>query len=99
MELAVGQANREPLDRLDSWKEIAAYLDRGVTTVQRWEQEEGLPVHRLPHAKKGSVFAFKPELDSWRVNRVQAGVAGAVRQVPAADRSIRSPGLRPDWRP
>ena len=25
-------------DRLDSWKEIAAYLDRDVTTVQRWEK-------------------------------------------------------------
>src|SRR5207249_9472999 len=37
--------------RLDSWKEIAAYLGRGITTVQRWEQKEGLPVHRLPHAR------------------------------------------------
>jgi hypothetical protein len=33
--------------RLDSWKEIASYLGRGVRTVQRWECEEGLPVHRL----------------------------------------------------
>jgi Tol biopolymer transport system component len=56
-------------DRLDSWKEIAAYLGRGVTTVQRWEQEEGLPVHRLPHAKRGSVFAFKREVDAWREAR------------------------------
>jgi DNA-binding transcriptional regulator YiaG len=35
--------------RLDSWKEIAAYLKRGARTVQRWEREERLPVHRLPH--------------------------------------------------
>ena len=34
------------LDRLDSWKEIAAYLKRDVTTVQRWEKREGMPVHR-----------------------------------------------------
>jgi Tol biopolymer transport system component len=61
--------------RLDSWKEIAAYLGRGVTTVQRWEQEEGLPVHRLPHAKKGSVFAFKHELDGWRTARTQTAAA------------------------
>jgi hypothetical protein len=27
-----------PEDRLDSWKEIAAYLNRDVTTVQRWEK-------------------------------------------------------------
>ena len=33
-------------DRLDSWKEIAAYLNRDVTTVQRWEKREGMPVHR-----------------------------------------------------
>ena len=58
-----------PNDRLDSWKEIAAYLGRGTTTVQRWEQDESLPVHRLPHAKKASVFAFKRELDAWRVAR------------------------------
>ena len=32
-------------DRLDSWKEIAAYLNRDVTTVQRWEKREGMPVH------------------------------------------------------
>jgi Tol biopolymer transport system component len=56
-------------DRLDSWKQIAAYLGRGVTTVQRWEQEEGLPVHRLAHAKKGSVFAYKRELDAWHRGR------------------------------
>ena len=33
-----------PEDRLDSWKEIAAYLTRDVTTVQRWEKREGMPV-------------------------------------------------------
>jgi Tol biopolymer transport system component len=55
--------------RLDSWKEIAAYLGRGVTTVQRWEHDEGLPVHRLAHAKKGSVFAFRHELDAWQMSR------------------------------
>ncbi|MGH9312898.1 MAG: hypothetical protein ACRD1S_06830 [Vicinamibacterales bacterium] len=52
-------------NRLDSWKEIAAYLKRDVSTVQRWEKKEGLPVHRLPHDKLGSVFAFKQELDIW----------------------------------
>jgi len=52
-------------ERLESWKEIAVYLRRGVSTVQRWEQQEGLPVHRLPHAKKGSIFANKCELEAW----------------------------------
>jgi hypothetical protein len=54
-----------PDDRLESWKEIAAYLKRDVSTVQRWEKRDGLPVHRLPHDKLGSVFAFKAELDAW----------------------------------
>ena len=53
-------------DTLESWKEIAAYLKRDVTTVQRWEKREGLPVHRHLHDKSGSVFARKPELDRWR---------------------------------
>ncbi len=56
---------RAASDRLDSWKEIAGYLRRGARTVQRWEREQGLPVHRLKHEKLGSVYAYKPELDAW----------------------------------
>jgi TolB-like protein/Tfp pilus assembly protein PilF/predicted DNA-binding transcriptional regulator AlpA len=52
-------------DRLDSWKEIASYLGRSVSTVQRWEHEEGLPVHRHVHGKLGSVYASKAEIDAW----------------------------------
>jgi len=52
--------------RLESWKEIAAYLGRDVRTVQRWERGEGLPVHRLQHNKLGSVYAYPSELDAWR---------------------------------
>jgi TolB-like protein len=54
---------------LDSWKEIAAHLNRHVTTVRRWEKSEGLPVHRHIHDKLGSVYAFRAELDAWRRNR------------------------------
>ena len=53
-------------DRLESWKQIAAYLKRGVRTVRRWEIEEGLPVHRHMHRALDSVYAFKSELDAWR---------------------------------
>src|SRR5579872_7156605 len=59
-------------DRLDSWKEIAAYLGREVRTVQGWEKNEGLPVHRHQHARQGSVYAFKPELDAWRAARKES---------------------------
>lgn len=55
----------QPDDRLDSWKAIAAYLKRDVTTVQRWEKREGMPVHRHLHDKMGSVYAFRTELDAW----------------------------------
>ena len=55
--------------RLESWKEIAAYLGRDVTTVRRWERREGLPVHRLLHTKLGSVYAYTTELNAWRDTR------------------------------
>ena len=55
--------------RLDSWKEIAAYLSRDVTTVQRWEKREGMPVHRHLHDKRGSVYALTKELDGWIQSR------------------------------
>ena len=55
--------------RLDSWKEIAAYLRRDVRTVQRWEKTEGLPVRRHLHDALGSVYAYRHELDAWREGR------------------------------
>jgi Tol biopolymer transport system component len=58
--------------RLESWKEIAAYLRREVRTVQRWEKTDGLPVHRLYHSKRGSVYALTAELDRWRQTRSDA---------------------------
>ena len=68
--------------RLESWKEIAAYLKRGVRTVQRWEQSEGLPVHRHHHDKRGTVYAFRSEIETWRLGRretdfVTAAAVGA----------------------
>ena len=56
-------------DRLDSWKEIAKYLGRDVTTVQRWEKREGMPVPRHLHDKRGSVYALGPELQAWLLSR------------------------------
>jgi tetratricopeptide (TPR) repeat protein len=56
-------------DRLDSWKEIAAYLKRDVRTVQRWEKTEKLPVRRHLHEKQGTVYAFRPEIDAWTQGR------------------------------
>ena len=61
--------HRPPEDLLDSWKEIAAYLNRDVTTVQRWEKREGMPVHRHLHNRMGSVYASREELDTWARSR------------------------------
>jgi TolB-like protein/tetratricopeptide (TPR) repeat protein len=63
--------------RLESWKEIAAYLGRDVTTVRRWERREGLPVHRLLHLKLGSVYAYTMELDAWRDKRGHSAATDA----------------------
>ena len=65
-------SKRASEDRLDSWKEITAYLGRDVTTVQRWEKREGMPVHRHVHDKRGSVYALGPELDAWLQGTEQA---------------------------
>ena len=44
--------------RLESWKEIATYLKTSVRTVQRWEKDEFLPVHRHAHARQDTVYAY-----------------------------------------
>jgi len=49
----------------DSWKEIAAFFGRDERTVRRWEKDQALPVHRIPGAAKGRVFAYQSELEKW----------------------------------
>src|SRR5512138_1932765 len=78
-----------PSDRLDSWKEIADYLRRDVTTVQRWEKREGMPVHRHLHDRMGSVYAFRGELDAWA--RSRAPVVTSEGETPVRDASGRGP--------
>ena len=62
-----------PSPCLDSWKAIAEYLQRDVSTVRRWEKLEGLPVHRHLHHRLGSVYAFPAEIDVWRARRRSPG--------------------------
>jgi hypothetical protein len=40
-------------------------MGRGVRTVQRWERQLGLPVHRVGDGPRSPVFAFAPELKLW----------------------------------
>ena len=57
---------------LTSWQEIAAYLHRGIRTVQRWEVTLRMPVHRDGSNPRGPVKAFKHELDAWMANVAKA---------------------------
>jgi hypothetical protein len=87
-----------PTDRLESWKEIAAYLNRGVRTVRRWETDEGLPVHRHVHRALGSVYAYKSEIDAWRQTgrrRTSLQSATAVRRTAPLAGSIKSIAVLP----
>jgi Tol biopolymer transport system component len=99
---------KPPDDRLDSWKEIAAYLNRDVTTVQRWEKREGMPVHRHVHDRIGSVYASRTELDAWARGRNPRIAEANAELVPSPDPSpepaapMKSPallgsGLRRRW--
>jgi hypothetical protein len=63
-------------DVLNSWKEIAVYLDRSVRSVQRWENDCGLPVRRInPASEKSPVIASRVELDEWIRSRKRQPVS------------------------
>ena len=59
------QERNTPQKTLESWKQIAGYLERSERTVRRWEATEGLPVHRREHEKQDTVFAFRHEIEAW----------------------------------
>jgi Putative lumazine-binding len=60
-----------PQKTLESWKQIAAYLERSERTVRRWEATEGLPVHRREHEKQDTVFAYRHEIEAWSRSRTK----------------------------
>lgn len=83
--------NPENSDRLDSWKEIAAYVGRDVRTVIRWEQRGGLPVYRIPVGQRQAVYAFKHEIDAWMIG----GTPGSSELAAA----LEIAAARPHWSP
>jgi Tol biopolymer transport system component len=93
--------------RLDSWKKIASYLKRDVSTVQRWERRESMPVHRHQHDKLGSVYAYRSEIDQWWAGRAvrlaresveASGLATAAKPGSATSAwRFRLPGHRLMW--
>lgn len=69
---------------LSGWKEIATYLGKGVRTVQRYEMQLGLPVHRPAGKPKGSVLTTRAELDSWIAASPIRDTFGSTRAVTPA---------------
>ena len=57
---------------LNSWKEIASYVGRGVRTVQRWEQDLAFPVRRPRGSNRSPVIALKADIDAWMKSRPMA---------------------------
>jgi len=53
---------------LNSWKEVAQYLGRGIRTAQRWERDLGLPVRRPRGKSRSAVIAFRKEIDVWLID-------------------------------
>ena len=93
---ADGPQNGSLNGRLDGWKEIAAYVGRGVRTAQRWEQELGMPVRRLDTGGAETVYAFKEELDAWLLRQSRSG---ADKPAPAAtpDEAAPTPRRTRSW--
>ncbi|HEV2489249.1 MAG TPA: hypothetical protein VGT03_05545 [Candidatus Acidoferrales bacterium] len=78
-------------DRLDSWKEIGAYLKRDIRTAQRWERAEQLPIHRPADSKRGSVYAFRAEIDDWWRHRYPLWQKGNLQaNTPIRERPVRA---------
>lgn len=75
-------------ERLDSWKEIAAHLQKDERTAQRWEKENGLPVHRIPGKGRQAVFAHRSEIDAWLAGAGSAEPSPATPQAVSADLSV-----------
>ncbi len=94
---AVSTSSGPPNERLDSWKEIARYLNRDESTVQRWEKRESMPVHRHVHDKRGSVYAYPAELDAWwqgRRQQLETKRASGLEPEPRVETGPGAPAIR-----
>src|SRR5271163_4444663 len=78
--------------RIDSWKEIAAFFGRDERTVKRWESQRGLPVHRVPGGARGTVYAFTEELTAWLRSSEQRESNEAPLSAPDADKPAAASG-------
>jgi tetratricopeptide (TPR) repeat protein len=76
--------DRRTDQRLDTWKEIGAFFGRDERTVKRWEDQRGLPVHRVPGSGRGSVYAYTSELSEWlKTAETRVSVTTTVDEAPS----------------
>lgn len=93
--LAVMQGKQaQPLPKtvpavLNSWKEISAFVGRGIRTAQRWERSSGMPVHRIGHGNRAPVYVVVSELNFWMTKT--CGNADGVMQMPLDRKAGRTP--------
>jgi len=63
------------------WKAIARFVNMSVCTVQRWEDEAQLPVHRLKIGHRALPFALKGEVMAWVGTRTLRHVAAPANEI------------------
>jgi hypothetical protein len=80
---------------LSGWKQIANYLQKGVRTVQRYEREMGLPIHR-PAGSQSAVVANKAELDDWLITGSGRVDSIAMRALNSRTNTLRADFLQID---
>jgi hypothetical protein len=77
-------------DRLESWKQIAAFIERDERTAMRWAKELGMPVQRISASKRSRIYASRNEIEAWLSSqRTQAK--------PVAPVDIQPPPVPRSW--
>ncbi len=90
-----GGASMHQDQRFDGWKAIANFLGRERTTATRWARERGLPIHRVPGGRTGTVYALRSELDAWLSSDAPHLDDSAKRATPYIAKSTCRPDLLP----
>src|SRR5690242_17244733 len=67
---------------LNSWKEVADYVGRSARTLQRWEKNWKLPMHRPAGRMRSAVIAVASEIDEWIKQTPIARSADVARSSP-----------------
>ena len=89
LQVLVPAGHRQADERLDSWKEIAAYLKRGPRTVQRWEHEDEGEGIRRDHEQRGDA---ESQQRPGMAGQLLLGADPAARQQPVPGDEPPEPG-------